>query len=190
MDAYRIYKYETGEGLGYGKCVFDKAMAGLLIETQPGATSADVSLDSAVTGAGVRCLYVVALNAAGESSPMLAWSDLGLESRPVPHADLEVPVENAALVLGARVRPGAPYQRSFSEERASRRGPLDGRGIHGPAGRLHSLNAEPTEVREPRPGRPLHILGHRNHDVTVAVEGDESTVVVPSGGRRPLVTRR
>ena len=73
MDAYRIYKYETGEGPGYGKCVFDKAMAGLLMETQPGATSADVSLDSAVSGAGVRCLYVVALNAAGESSPMLAW---------------------------------------------------------------------------------------------------------------------
>jgi hypothetical protein len=75
MDAYRIYKYETGEGPGYGKCVFDKAMAtlGLLTETQPGATSADVSLDSAVTGAGVRCLFVVALNAAGESSPLLAW---------------------------------------------------------------------------------------------------------------------
>ena len=73
MDAYRIYKYETGEGPGYGKCVFDKAMAGLLTETQPGATSADVSLDSAVTGAGVRCLYVVALNAAGESAPTLAW---------------------------------------------------------------------------------------------------------------------
>jgi hypothetical protein len=73
MDAYRIYKYETGEGPGYGKCVFDKAMAGLLMETQPGATSADVSLDSAVTGAGVRCLYVVALNAAGVSSPTLAW---------------------------------------------------------------------------------------------------------------------
>jgi hypothetical protein len=72
-DAYRIYKYETGEGPGYGKCVFDKAMAGLLMETQPGATSADVSLDSAVTGAGVRCLYVVALNAEGESSPTLAW---------------------------------------------------------------------------------------------------------------------
>ena len=72
-DTYRIYKYETGEGPGYGKCVFDKAMAALLMETQPGATSADVSLDSAVTGAGVRCLYVVALNAAGESSPTLAW---------------------------------------------------------------------------------------------------------------------
>jgi hypothetical protein len=73
MDAYRVYKYETGEGPGYGRCVFDKAMAGLLTETQPGATSADVSLDSAVSGAGVRCLYVVALNAAGESSPILAW---------------------------------------------------------------------------------------------------------------------
>jgi len=72
-DSYRIYEYQTGAGPGYGKCVFDKAMAGLLMETQPGATSADVSLDSAVTGAGVRCLYVVALNAAGESSPMLAW---------------------------------------------------------------------------------------------------------------------
>jgi hypothetical protein len=72
-DAYRIYKYETGEGPGYGKCVFDKAMAGLLLETRLGATSADISLDSAVSGAGVRCLYVVALNAGGESSPMLAW---------------------------------------------------------------------------------------------------------------------
>ena len=72
-DAYRIYKYETGEGPGYGKCVLDKAIAVLLVETQPGATSADVSLDSAVTGAGVRCLYVVAMNAAGESSPTLAW---------------------------------------------------------------------------------------------------------------------
>lgn len=72
-DSYRIYEYETGEGPGYGKCVFDKAMAGLLMETQPGATSADVSLDSAVTGAGVRCLYVLALNPAGESAPTLAW---------------------------------------------------------------------------------------------------------------------
>jgi hypothetical protein len=72
-DAYRIYQYQTGEGPGYGKCVFDKALAGLLMETQSGATSADVALDSAVTGAGVRCLYVVSLNAAGESSPLLAW---------------------------------------------------------------------------------------------------------------------
>jgi hypothetical protein len=72
-DAHRIYEYQTGEGPGYGKCVLDKAMAGLLMETQPGATSADASLDSAVTGAGVRCLYVVALNAEGESSPTLAW---------------------------------------------------------------------------------------------------------------------
>ena len=72
-DSYRIYEYQTGAGPGYGKCVFDKAMAGLLMETQPGATSADVSLDSAVTGAGVRCLYVLALNPAGESAPTLAW---------------------------------------------------------------------------------------------------------------------
>jgi hypothetical protein len=72
-DAYRIYNYRTGEGPGFGKCVFDKARAELLTETQPGATSADVSLDEAETGAGVRCLYVVALNAAGESSPTLAW---------------------------------------------------------------------------------------------------------------------
>ena len=43
------------------------------METQQAATSADVSLDSAVRGAGVGCLYVVALNAAGESSPTLAW---------------------------------------------------------------------------------------------------------------------
>ena len=73
MDAYRIYNYRTGEGPGFGKCVFDNATADLLAVTQPGATSADVSLDSAETGAGVRCLYVVALNAAGESSPTLAW---------------------------------------------------------------------------------------------------------------------
>jgi hypothetical protein len=43
------------------------------METQPGATSADISLDSAVSGAGVRCLYVLALNPAGESPPTLAW---------------------------------------------------------------------------------------------------------------------
>jgi hypothetical protein len=74
-DAYRIYEYDTGAGPGYGKCVFDKARGWQLMETGPGATSADVALDSAVTGAGVRCLYVVARNAAGESSPTLAWRD-------------------------------------------------------------------------------------------------------------------
>ena len=81
-DAYRVYENQTGEGPGYGKCVFDKTKATPLAETPSGATSADVSLDSAVTGAGVRCLYVVALNATGESSPTLGWHDrLGLESR-------------------------------------------------------------------------------------------------------------
>ena len=70
-DAYRIYKYETG--VGPPECVLDMTKAGLLIETQPGATSADVSLDSAVTGAGARCIYVVAVNGAGESAPTLAW---------------------------------------------------------------------------------------------------------------------
>ncbi len=74
-DSHRIYEYQTGEGPGYGTCLFDTAKVSPLAETLSGATSAEVSLDSAVTGAGVRCLYVVALNAAGESSPMLAWSD-------------------------------------------------------------------------------------------------------------------
>jgi hypothetical protein len=45
----------------------------LLAETQPGATSVEVQLHAAETGAGTRCLYVVAANAAGESSPVLAW---------------------------------------------------------------------------------------------------------------------
>ena len=68
-------RVRDGRGPGDGTCLFDKAKASPLAETLSGATSADVSLDSAVTGAGVRCLYVVALNAAGESSPTLAWSD-------------------------------------------------------------------------------------------------------------------
>jgi hypothetical protein len=72
-NAYRIYNYRTGEGPGFGKCVFDKATAEPLAVTQPGATSADVSLDEAETGAGVRCVFVVALNAAGGSAPTLAW---------------------------------------------------------------------------------------------------------------------
>jgi hypothetical protein len=54
-------------------CVFDKTIAGPPLETEPGAARADVSLDSAVSGAGVRCLYIVALNATGESAPTLAW---------------------------------------------------------------------------------------------------------------------
>jgi hypothetical protein len=72
-DAFRIYNYRTGEGPGFGKCIFDTTTAELLAVTQPGATSADVSLDEAETGAGVRCIYVVSVNAAGESAPTLAW---------------------------------------------------------------------------------------------------------------------
>ena len=70
-DAYRIYIYRTGTGPEL--CVLDRATAVLLTETQPGAMSADVSLHEAETGGGERCLYVVAVNAAGESSPTLAW---------------------------------------------------------------------------------------------------------------------
>jgi hypothetical protein len=72
--AHRIYMYDTGE-VPNATCVFDTAWGGgPLVETQPGATSVDVELDSAVTGSGTRCLYIVAVNAAGESSPVLAWS--------------------------------------------------------------------------------------------------------------------
>jgi len=72
-DGYRVYKYETGE-VPNPQCVFDKELSGgPLVEAQPGTTSVDVKLDSAVTGAGTRCLYIVAVNAAGESSPILAW---------------------------------------------------------------------------------------------------------------------
>lgn len=72
-DAYRVYEYQTGE-VPNPECVFNKELGGgPLGETQPGATSVEVKLDAAVTGAGTRCLYVVAVNAAGESSPILAW---------------------------------------------------------------------------------------------------------------------
>jgi hypothetical protein len=72
-DAYRVYEYQTGAGPDYGKCALDTAKARQALETGPAATSADVILDSAVTGAGVRCLFVLAVNAAGESAPTLAW---------------------------------------------------------------------------------------------------------------------
>jgi hypothetical protein len=72
-DTYRIYQYQTGE-VPNPECVFSKELGGgPLAETPPGATSAEVKLDAAVTGAGTRCLYVVAANAAGESSPVLGW---------------------------------------------------------------------------------------------------------------------
>lgn len=72
-DSYRVYEYQTGE-VPNPECVFNKEQGGgRLAETQPGATSVEVKLDAAVTGAGTRCLYVVAVNAAGESSPVLAW---------------------------------------------------------------------------------------------------------------------
>lgn len=75
-DTYRIYVYRTGE-VPNPECVFNAEQVGGLLaslaETQPGATSAKVKLDAAETGAGTRCLYIVAVNAAGESSPVLAW---------------------------------------------------------------------------------------------------------------------
>jgi hypothetical protein len=76
-NAYRIYRYSTGE-VPNPTCVFNEELgwgplAEMLAETQPGATSVEVQLHAAETGAGTRCLYVVAVNAAGESSPVLAW---------------------------------------------------------------------------------------------------------------------
>jgi hypothetical protein len=81
-DRYRIYKTYTGETRD-PRCVFNKELSGgPLVETQPGATGVEVELDSAETGAGTRCLYVVAVSAAGESAPMLAWSSSATSPSP------------------------------------------------------------------------------------------------------------
>jgi hypothetical protein len=76
-DTYRVYKHSTGE-VPNPTCVLNaelsaEPLAELLGETQPGATGVEVKVHAAETGAGTRCLYVVAVNAAGESSPVLAW---------------------------------------------------------------------------------------------------------------------
>jgi hypothetical protein len=52
------------------------------------------------------------------------------------------------LLLGVGVRPGAPYPRSFAEERTSWWRPFDGRGIYDPALRLDPLDEKPDQLRE------------------------------------------
>ena len=69
-------------------------------------------------------------------------------------------------MLGVRSRPGAHHPRSLLEEGSSRRGPFDGRWVHGPGIRLQPFHKKLDEV-----GLVSIIVPFRHwHDGTIRVD--------------------
>jgi hypothetical protein len=63
---FRIYRAWTSEGDPVPTCADVETEASLILDTAPGATSAKV-FEGFATGQGAQCLWVTAVDAAGES---------------------------------------------------------------------------------------------------------------------------